>query len=137
MATQGGYDSGHVWYYYLGGRLMFPSEIRAEVEQGDYEGYLADKIREADEKPEPARSRALRDMQADLERALLSDAKRYRQVCQRVRYRRRWLGPWPDEARDMWDEPNTAAMLKHNHLFNGFANLRTIAKLSERQLELF
>lgn len=137
MAVHRGYSSEHCWYYYLGGRILRLSEIRAEAIASGYRGYCEAEIDRIDRLPAEKRSRAIRDMRKRFEKTALEDAKRYRQVAARVRYRRHWLGPYPDEHRDMCNEPCMGLSLKHNHLFNDFAILHALDKLGEIQMELF
>lgn len=131
-----GYDSGHCWYYRLGGKILTLTEIRKSVEGGTYAGYLAGDIEKIANKKEPKRSQDARALRTHIEDELARDARMYVEAGNRVRYRRRWLGPYQDEVR-LFDEPFTAISLKHNHLYNGFANLRTLDNLTNQQMELF
>jgi hypothetical protein len=136
MLKHKGYSSGHPWYYRLGGRILSASEIRDEA-RGE-KGYLRDQIQKIDRLNEPKRSQAIIALRSNLERELREDLRVYIQVSRKLRYRRRWLGPYPDERRDIWDEPCTGMSLKHNHIWNGFANLDHLNRLrEEQQLSLF
>lgn len=41
MTNDTGYNSGHPWYYILGGKVLPPKEILKAVEKTGYEGYCA------------------------------------------------------------------------------------------------
>ena len=43
-----GYNFGHPWYYVLGGEILSPKQIRADVSAGNYQGYMAEEINAVD-----------------------------------------------------------------------------------------
>ena len=53
MINSHSYNSGHPWYYKLGGVVKPPKQIMIEVRIRGYKGYMADDIDDADRKPEP------------------------------------------------------------------------------------
>ena len=139
MADHMGYDSGHPWYWYLGGAIPTVEDIRKEAEKSA-RGYLQYEIEKLATKPEPRRSRDIQKMREDVEEGLKRSLKQYSHYCNRVRYRRRWQGPWEDQNMDIWREPNQNACLVHNHLHNAYGNLAhldQIGRASNEQLTLF
>jgi len=83
--NQTGYNFGHPWYYVLGGRILSPKQIRAEVSAGNYQGYMAEEINAVDNKPEPQRSEALRSFKVKFLKDLAEDISRYRQIACAIR----------------------------------------------------
>jgi hypothetical protein len=134
MAKHGGYDSSHPWYYLTGGRILTVDEIRAE----SCAGCDKDRISKLNLMKEPRRSAEIKQLKASISDGLKRDAEIYAEQAARVEYRRRWLGPWQDQARDMWEEPNSGIGFKHNHLRYGFSQMLGLDALTvEEQLTLF
>ena len=131
MGTQ--YSPGHPWFYYLGGKPLYPKQILATVIESGYQGYLARDIEIADKKPEPQRSQILRSMRDELRDELFQDISRYREVI-------RDLHAWriTNEQSDVaCDDIHTAASLKHNHIYNGLAHMVRLHDLLSCQPDLF
>jgi hypothetical protein len=130
-----GYRPGHPWFYVLGGMVLMPKEILTEVKASGYQGYMADTIAKADNKPEPQRSESLRQIRAKVHCDLISDLSCYRE-CARELHQYRitaiYNGGGP-ECREI----HTSISLKHNHLYNDFAHLVRLDKLLSRQPDLF
>jgi hypothetical protein len=80
-----GYNFGHPWYYVLGGEILSPKQIRAEVSTGSYQGYMAEEINAVDNKTEPHRSEALRAFKAKFLKDLAEDISCYRQIACAIR----------------------------------------------------
>jgi hypothetical protein len=136
LFTHCGYGAGHPWFYFLGGPVLTPKEIREEVRRSGYRGYLADDICKADRKPEPQRSKALRELRAEMRRMLRADISRYREVARALHaYRRQQahVTERPVSSADI----HMSMSLKHNHIYNQFAHLLTLDELLGRQRDLF
>ena len=135
LFTHCGYGAGHPWFYFLGAPVLAPKEIRAEVRSSGYCGYMADDIRQADNRPEPQRSKSLRDLRDEVLREFWRDMSRYREIARELhRYRK---------MEDVERRPNacadvhTSMSLKHNHLYNHFAHLLMLEEALTRQGDLF
>lgn len=129
------YNSGHPWYYLLGGPILLLKDIQSAARQSKYRGYRRDDIRAADNKTEPARTAALRAIQSEVVIELKRDIAGYRtRVLQLRRYRA--ANALPDKPRAC-DDIHTNISLKHNHLFNDFAHLITLDDLLSKQGDLF
>jgi len=129
-----GYSAGHPWYYFLGGAVPKLKEIRASVNVDRYEGYLASDIKAIASKAEPQRTRAINAMRHKLNDDLKRDISIYRRL---VRELQQYRTEHPEATGACCAEIHTSMSLKHNHIYNGFANLKTLASLPEQQLELF
>lgn len=134
-APYGDYKVSHFWYYVLGGRPLYPSEIREEVRASNYRGYLRHDIAKLDKKADPARSEALRRLREDVCTSLRKDISIYRAyVLQLHLYRA--IAEFAD-AKPRCEDVHVSVGLKHSHLFNDFAHLEYLDALLDRQLELF
>ncbi|MCP1469498.1 hypothetical protein J3E64_001173 [Sphingobium sp. OAS761] len=129
-----GYSAGHPWYYVLGGKPPYPHQIMAEVQQRGYGGYLASEIARMDALPEPKRSQALRSARIKALADYRADLSRYREV---VRALHRHRANHPHEEGPRCAGVHQSVSLKHNHLFNDLAHLRTLAVLLDKQRDLF
>ena len=83
--THQGYSAGHPWYYLLGGAVPSIKAIRTCAMSGGYAGCAARLIQEADAKPEPKRSEALRYLRNRALEDLQSDISRYRECARELR----------------------------------------------------
>ena len=130
-----GYNSGHPWYYLLGGKRLTLKEIRQDVRASGYRGYLERDIDAADRLPEPKRSDALRAIRKRVTKSIAQDIARYREVARKLAsHRAEGLDVEPFRgAADI----HTAISLKHNHIYNEFAHLHVIDHLLNRQPDLF
>lgn len=129
-----GYSVGHPWYYFLGGDVPKLKEIKASACASGYEGYLADEIKSLATKAEPQRTRAVKKMREKLIADLHEDISIFRSC---VRELRRYREENPEPVSSSSAENHMSMSLKHNHIYNGFANLKTLDALPEQQLELF
>ena len=132
-----GYDPGHPWYYKLGGRILWPSEIKAEVLQSGGRGYLDREIDKICQMPTDKRPKAIAEMRARICSELRQDLKGYRRAARSLRWRRDFQGPttW---FFDTYQDPITAMSLKFCHVYNGMANLNHLDSLNvEIQWSLF
>jgi hypothetical protein len=133
--THMGYPVGHCWYYLLGGKVLSPKQIRQKTLDSGYQGYAAEDIAQADQKAEPKRSDALRQLRAKFAADLKQDISRYRE-CALALHRFRKANPLtgkPDCAEDV----HVSMSLKYAHMTNNFAHLATIDNLLSRQRDLF
>jgi len=130
-----GYNFGHPWYYVLGGEILSPKQIRAEVSARNFQGYMAEEVNAVDNKPEPHRSEALRAFKAKFLKDLAEDISRYRQIARAIR-RDRAENPVFIEP-DSCDNNHTDISLKYAHIYNDFAHLNFIEYLLAQQGDLF
>lgn len=128
------YSAGHPWYYYLGGPVLSPKQIRAEVNEDSYLGYIST-IDEADQRAEPERSHELRKIRNQVLCELKRDLSRYREVVFKLHAHRREHEN--EEIGLSCDHVHTNVSLKHNHLYNGFGHLLRLDDLLARQPDLF
>ena len=137
--TYKSYDSGHPWYYLLGGPVLKPRDILHSTITRGYRGWMETEIVAADNKAEPERSSILRLMRKHAYEHYKSDICRYRQLAYAITERRRKHGliQRDDSGAFLLDESDTAISLKHNHLYNDFAHLTLIDHLLARQPDLF
>ena len=129
------YDTGHPWYYVLGGRVHSPKQILEAVKIKGYQGYMAADITEADLKPEPKRTQALRQLKAQVLVELRKDISGYRQYA-------RWLRQYHQkhelsEAAPTCEGVHVAISLKYCHITNDLAHLHTLDHLLSAQGDLF
>lgn len=138
MAEHGnGYPPSHCWYYRTGGRILDPKEIKEKIDLRGPSEHHIEAAKTLDRRKEPRRSRDIKERRDALWKEIAVHVLIYMEQAKRVEYRRRWLGPWPDQDRDMWSEPFTAIMLKHNHLCYCYSELAAIDQLGEIQDDLF
>lgn len=130
------YDSGHPWYYRLGGKILTPKEILASVKENGYRGYRADDLAKIEARPEPQRSQALRSLRLTVLTELKHDLHGYRRVVRALNLHRKENADSPQqEPDDIWLFTNVG--LKHNHLYNDFAHLAVIDEMLMQQPDLF
>lgn len=129
------YNTGHPWYYLLGGKVLKPREILVNVKLSGYQGYMADDILQADKKSEPQRSETLRKIKAKVLCDLWQDISRYRECANQLRKYR--LTNDPQYAGRICDDIHTAISLKHNHIYNDLAHLNFLDRLLTKQKDLF
>ncbi len=130
-----GYNPGHPWYYFLGGRPKRPKEILEATRLSEYQGYAKEDIKAADALPEPRRSQKLRSLREKFEADLQRDISRYRECARELR-KTEWDQPTNGQVTSC-GEIHTALSLKHNHMVNNFAHLITLDKLLSKQMDLF
>ena len=130
----GDYCAGHPWYYVRGNEVLSPKEIRQEVIDDGYRGYLKDEIMAIDRMAEPKRSQKLRQIREKTIEELKEDISRYRQ-CNLELHRYRLKSLQSDEPFGCHDV-HTNIGLKHNHIYNCFAHLVLLDEL-DTQLDMF
>lgn len=130
-----GYNPGHPWYYFLGGRPKRLREILEATRSSAYQGYARDDIAAADAMAEPKRSETLRTMRAKFEADLRQDISRYRE-CVRELHRSDWQLPEQGKV-SVCGDIHTALSLKHNHMANNFGHLIYLDELLSQQRDLF
>lgn len=133
--TSSSYNVGHPWYYLLGGEILKPKAIMAQVKASGYRGYRADEIDAADRLPEPKRSQRLRRFEQEVRVTLQRDLRRYRALACELRSER--LSRGIPECPTVCNGLHTAISLKYAHVYNGFAHLEALSCLSEHQMDLF
>lgn len=127
------YNTGHPWYYVLGGRVLTLHEIRDDAIADGQAGYLQWDIEKADGLTEPKRSSALRKLREKARVNLARDISRYREVVRELcAHRKSTAGQEPAFA-----DIHMAIGLKHSHLSNEFANLHVLDELLSQQRDLF
>lgn len=131
--SQHGYSPGHPSYYVLGGAVVLPNAIRAEVQNSDYEGYRSSDIHQLADKPEPQRSQAINKMRKKIIEDLRRDLSRYRECARELQ---RYRASKADDAQPICADIHTALSLKHSHIYNELANLKTLDSLP-KQGDLF
>ena len=129
-----GYSAGHPWYYFLGGAVLKIKDIKEAVYASGYEGYLAEDIKNIARKPEPQHTRAINAMRCKLIDDLKRDVSTYRRCVRELRIHRLQN---PELIGQCCAEIHTSMSLKHNHIYNGFANLRAVDALPAQRFELF
>ena len=133
-----GYSPGHSWFYKLGGKPLYPKQIRDDVIASGYRGYDEADIKAMAQRPEPKRSNSLRRHRKRIIQDLSEDLARYREVVRELHARRR-AGVDVDDH-PICSCPHVAVSLKHNHVYNGFARLHYVDELlrpQDGQLDLF
>lgn len=130
-----GYNAGHPWYYVLGGSVLRPKEIVIAVKARGYQGYKADDILQADKRPEPQRSEALRSIKANVLKSLWDDLSRYRALAIQLRKYRQTNDP--KYAGEICNGIHTSISLKHNHIYNDMAHLHLLDECLGKQKDLF
>jgi len=131
QSSKGGYPPGHCWYYKLGGRPLYPKEIRANALASGYRGYDATSIEALDALSEPQRSERLRGLRSEIVSEITRDLSRYRQLLRDLRSEK----AKPDLG--SCSDTDMSVSLKHNHLYNGFARLAFVEMLLGKQRDLF
>ena len=130
-----GYNPGHPWYYFLGGRPKRLREILEATRACGYQGYAREDIAAADAMAEPKRSETLRALRAKFEADLRRDISRYRECVRELRANE-WKSPEQGEVTACGDI-HTALSLKHNHMANHFGHLIYLDNLLTQQRDLF
>jgi len=126
------YESGHPWYYVLGGKVLKPNQIKENAIKSGYKGYLKEDIENAANKAEPQRSIALRKIKDSVKNRLSFDLSRYREVVRELHlHRKENLDKEPQHH-----EIHTSLSLKHNHIYNNLAHLIWLDELLSEQPEL-
>lgn len=134
LPSHQGYNVGHPWYYFLGGAIPTPKQIRADAEISGYKGYREADIEAAHVKPEPKRSASLRMIREDVKMRLSRDISRYREV---VRDLRAYRSGDTDRNHMGCAEVHMSMSLKYAHIYNGFAHLHMLDNLPNQQIDLF
>lgn len=129
------YNTGHPWYYLLGGKILKPKEILVDVKLSGYQGYMAEDILQADKKSEPQRSETLRKIKAEVLANLWCDISSYRKYANQLR--KYLLTNNPKYAGRICDDIHTNMSIKHSHIFNDLAHLNFLDNLLTKQKDLF
>lgn len=129
-----GYGSGHPWYYVLGGEVLPPRRIMESALARGYRGCCFRELDDIDAMVEPKRSEALRAMKAKVLGEYRQSLSRYRQLA--LALHRRRSDSCGDPAAHC-EDIHVSISLKHNHLFNDLAHLCELARLLDKQRDLF
>lgn len=130
-----GFSAGHPWYYTLGGAILSPKQIRADVLESDCQGYMAEDIQAVDKKPEPHRSEALRAFKVKFTKELAKDISCYRQTACKIRQDR--VENPMDVEPDLCADIHVDISLIYSHISNDFTHLNSIEDLLAQQGDLF
>ncbi len=133
--TYNDYNSGHPWFYKLGGKVPSPKAIRAEAKAAEYQGYMAEDILKACRKPEPRRSETLRLYKEKFLSDLGQDISGYRQYAFKLHMLRNTGNLIYEGA--ICDDVHTNISLKHSHIYNDFTHLHLLESFMSQQLNLF
>lgn len=133
----GGYDTGHCWYYRLGGRILSVAEIKDNARGEDAHAHFVSSYAKIDRMKEPERSAEITSQITSIERSMKRDADRYLDFVKEIEHLRTFIGPQPyDWAKETYNEPHTGISLKHNHISYGAAQIRAL-KSMQVQGDLF
>jgi len=100
-----------------------------------YQGYLAEDIAKADNKPEPQRSETLRTLKRKFLADMWSDLSCYREFARQLREDRQKQSA--DSGKTKCTDIHMGISLKHNHLYNDFAHLYMLDRMLSKQPDLF
>ena len=134
MESSNTYRAGHPWYYRLGNRILFPSEIKAKVTLDDYPDFMIEDMLKAANMAEPKRSERLRTIRENIRQSLRSDLDIYLKYVRELKVRR--LDPDPPEQ-SISSCVYMAMSLKHNHIYNDYAQLMICEQYLAQQADLF
>ena len=130
----GDYNAGHPWYYVRGNKVLTPKQIKHDVQQSEYRGYLKDEILAINKQVEPRRTEKLQKLRQDTLQELNADLSRYRKCALELhRFRRTQDYTYNPVS---CDDIHTSIGLKHNHIYNRFAHLILLDEL-DTQLDMF
>lgn len=128
------YHAGHPWYYRLDGRILYPSEIKAEINLSTYPDLMIEDILTASAMDEPRRSERLRHIRTKARADLHYNLNIYLERVRELKARR--LDPDPPEQ-PISSCVYLAMSLKHSHLYNDYARLAICEHHLSRQGDLF
>lgn len=130
MNNQNPYNTGHPWYYVLGGKVLSIRNIWEEVNLDNRKGgYNRDEIKKAF-----GNNEKLRALKAETITRLKSDISRYRQCVLKLhKYRK----SCPENHYPVCEDVHVSVSLKVSHIYNELANLKYIEELLSYQPDLF
>lgn len=130
----GEYCAGHPWFYVRGNKVLTPKQIKHDVQQSEYRGYLKDEILAIDKQAEPRRTEKFQKLRQDTLQELKADLSRYRKCALELhRFRKTQDYTYNPVS---CDDIHTSIGLKHNHIYNRFAHLILLDEL-DTQLDMF
>lgn len=134
----GGYNSGHPWYYRLGGEILTVEQIKTKASDGrTIPHFVQMYYAKLDMMEEPKRSASIQQEIDALERGLRKDVARYLECVTEINRLRTVCGPEPyDWIKQTYNEPTTSISLKHNHISYCAAKITALKSL-KRQGDLF
>ena len=129
MTDYNSYNTGHPWYYVLGGKVPSIKAIWKEVAHLDYKGCKEDDIKKA-----AGNSSKLRALKAQSFLRLKNDISSYRKYALELhRYRK----SHSTDDHLVCEDIHVSLSLKNNHIYNELAHLRYIEELLSYQPDLF
>jgi hypothetical protein len=128
------YSSGHPWYYVLGGKPLFPSQIKARINLETYPDLMVEDILKASKMAEPKRSERLRAIRLKTRASLSTDLNRYLEC---VRDLKNLRVSTPLDADPKCEDIHQSMSLKHNHIYNDYAQLMICESHLAKQADLF
>jgi len=128
------YEPTHPWFYKLGGRPLYPKQIREMARQSSIPGYRHETIVAAEVMAEPRRSNRLNSLRQETLADLRRNLAGYRQTVCRLRGYRHVHGR---QEQPTCNDVDVNVSLKLCHLLNDFAHLDHISELLSRQGDLF
>lgn len=120
------YSPSHPWFYKLGGKPISLKNIRHQVIQSQYQGYLADDIAKLHKMPEPNRSNRLLGMREECLAELRRDIQIYRRLRRELAHQIRNNTHNHDST--ICTDIDVSLSLKYSHLSNHFAHLNALDK---------
>lgn len=135
MSSTNDYKPGHPWFYRLGGRIQYPSEIYACIIASGSQGYNGPEIRKIDQMHEPIRSERLRALHQEYKTKLFASLYKYRNYWRTIK-------PLSLEEKmkreiEIYTDPFTGMSLIYNHMSNYLAHLHLLNELLSKQGDLF
>jgi hypothetical protein len=133
----GSYDSGHPWYYKLGGRILTPEEIIDQARNDLAKRHFVQQYAKFDRMDEPRRSIEIAETIKSIEYVMQAYIARYLECVAEIKTLRTVFGPWPfDQVKETYNEPNTAISLRHNHISYAAAQIKALRSF-QTQGDLF
>lgn len=133
-AIRMGYSSGHPWYYVLGSKALYPSEIRTSVNIEAYPNLMIEAVLKASIMAEPIRSERLRGIRLKIRDRLRTDLSRYLECVRDLKSLR---SSGAAEVKPVCGDIHVSMSLKHNHIYNGYAQLMICENHLAQQADLF
>ncbi len=128
------YESGHPWYYYLGGKILTPKNILENAKLSNYQGYLENDVKKFDLLDEPKRTQKFNELFRNELFELKRNLSLYRKYVLEISLRRKnnLIG----ENEPICDDIYMSMSLKHNHIFSNFRHLILLESF-QKQMDLF
>lgn len=129
------YSPSHPWFYYLGGIVISPKQIKQRVMIKDQESYRAEDFEKLNSRKEPRRSESLRLMKEKIMQELVRDISAYRRTVRELKI---WHAQDPlPEPFQSCNDVHTSMSLIYSHISNDFMHLKYLDNLASKQMDLF